>query len=168
MDEIGFAPAVSEEEAWSIVQAKAPKLRRSKIELRQHPFSGFIYRFRHPGSKRLLEERLHTLVDRFTGSAFITEAWAAPVVLKSLSQESRVSDPHWRSITFEEARQRATEMIRAASLRRYRLMLRRPLEELESYELIWKPNWLLTGTLMDRQLRILVDGLNGSFYVVGS
>src|SRR5690606_18866848 len=95
-------------------------------------------------------------------------SWSTPVTVTPTELDSKVSDPNWNTITYEEARNRATRIICAARLRRFRLAQHCDLEELESYELIWKPNWLLTGTIGTQKFKILVDGLNGGYYVVGS
>ena len=104
----GFAPTVGEEQAWSIVLARAPGLQRGAAVLRHHPFSGFVYRSRRPMPGRRYEDRVHTLVDRLTGSAYITAQWPVLESAGLRAAGSRVADPHWNTITFEEARRRAT------------------------------------------------------------
>lgn len=164
----GFAPAVSEEQAWDIVRAKAPGLRSGPATLRHHPFSGFVHRSLRPMPGRRHDDRVHTLVDRLTGSAFITAPWPQLEPVDLRTAESQVSDPSWNTISFEEARRRSTRIVRTATIRRAPLVSRMDIEEVEYHELLWKPNWLLDGTLGGRQLRILVDALGGGYYIVGS
>ncbi|HLT91812.1 MAG TPA: hypothetical protein VKZ85_12805 [Woeseiaceae bacterium] len=168
MGQLAFKASVTEEQAWQAIQARAPRISRIRAELRHHPFSGFVHRFYHPVHGASAPARVHTLVDRLTGKAFISEPWSELVEVDEASQGSSVSDPGWNTITFEQARERSLQVIRVAALRRYRLARRHALEELESHELLWKPNWLLTGMLGQQRLRVLVDGLTGSYYVVES
>lgn len=163
-----FALTVSEEQAWDIVRAKAPGLRPGAATLRYHPFSGFVHRSLRPVPGRRHEDRVHTLVDRFTGSAFITAPWPQLEEAGPGTAESQVSDPSWNTISFEEARRRSTRIVRTATIRRAPLASRMAIEEVEHHELLWKPNWLLDATLGPRELRILVDALGGGYYVVGS
>lgn len=168
MREAGFAPAVTEEQAWDIVLAEAPGLLPGTAALRHHPFSGFVHRSRRPVPGRRYEDRVHTLVDRLTGSAFVTAPWPLLEPVDPRVAESQVSDPSWNTISVEEARRRADRIVSTATLRPAPLASRMAIEEVEHHELIWKPNWLLGGTLGRCRLRILVDALSGGYYVVGS
>lgn len=169
MSGVKFAPAVTADQAWNVVRAKAPGLVRGAEELQYHPFSGFVHTFAVPKFRNpLRQERMNTLVDRYTGKAFITDPWPElePVAVDAVRHE--VSDPGWNSTSFEAARDKAARLVGTVAVRHLRLAQNPRVKEIASHELVWKPNWLLSGQLQKQPLRILVDALNGGYYVVGS
>lgn len=169
MSGLEFPSAVTADQAWAVVQAKAPGLVRGAEQLRYHPFSGFVHTFVVPRFRNPLgQERMNTLVDYYTGKAFITDPWPALTTVDAGVCRSEVSDPGWNSTSFDTARRRAARLVGTVAIRHLRLAQNPRLEETESHELVWKPNWLLTGQLQNRPVRILVDALNGGYYVVGS
>lgn len=123
-------------------------------------------RKRRAGNPRR-QERLNTLVDRYTGKAFVTDPWPALTLADEGVRRDEVSDPGWNSTSFETARRRAARLVATIAVRHLRLAGNPHVKETESHELVWKPNWLLSGELHNRPVRILVDGLNGGYYVVG-
>lgn len=164
-----FTATVSADQAWATIHAKAPRLQRVAESLSYHPFAGFehtfsVPRFRNP----LRREKVNTLVDRYTGKAFITGPWSKLQPIRNDDEGARVRDPGWNSTSFEAARMRASRLVGTVAMRHLRLAQNPRLEETESHELLWKPNWLLTGQLHDRTIRVLVDALNGDYYVVGA
>lgn len=168
-EQFQFTATVSADQAWAAVQAKAPRLARVGESLSYHPFAGFehvfsVPRFRNP----LRRERVNTLVDRYTGKAFITGPWSMLEPIRIGDERARVSDPGWNSTSFETARVQASRLVGTVAMRHLRLAQNPRLEETVSHELLWKPNWLLTGQLHDRTIRVLVDALNGGYYVVGA
>lgn len=167
MKELALAPLVTLEQAFSTVRDRAPDLAGADAELKYHPFAGFVYHLHH----RLLGLRrcaaVHTLVDRYTGKAWISDAWPG-LLREPLDEGSKVADPQWNTITFEDARERSERLIRTANLRRYRLSGQPRVEEVESREVIWKPNWLLSGVIAGQPVKVLVDGLSSRYYVLGS
>lgn len=110
---------------------------------------------------------VHTLVDRYSGKAYISDAWTE-LSRACPEQASKVSDPQWNTVSFDEARERSAKLVRTANLRRYRLSGQPRLEEVDSVDLIWKPNWLVTCAVDDRTVKVLVDGLTSQYYVLGS
>lgn len=169
MSALEFAPTVTADQAWALVQAKAPGLRRGGEQLRHHPFAGFVHTFAVPRFRNpLRQERMNTLVDRYTGKAFITDPWPALAAPDPAARRHEVNDPGWNSTSFATARRRAARLVGTVAMRHLRLAQNPRVREEESHELVWKPNWLLTGELQDRQVRILVDALSGGYYVVGS
>lgn len=168
MSRLEFSPTVTADQAWTVVRAKAPGLMRGTEELRYHPFSGFVHSFVVPKFRNpRRQERLNTLVDRYTGKAFVTDPWPALTLVDEHVRRDEVSDPGWNSTSFETARRRAARLVATIAVRHLRLAGNPQVKETESYELVWKPNWLLSGELHNRPVRILVDGLNGGYYVVG-
>lgn len=168
MGAVHFAARLSEEQAWEGVSKKAPGIRQLGAELSHHPFSGFVHGYR-TASRWAGESRIHTLVDRLTGKTFITDPW--PPLLAAEGEPAavgHVADPGWNTIGFEAARQRSGRLVSTAIMRKNKLGRDAGIREVASHELIWKPNWLLEAALGDRKLRILVDGMNGGYYVVGS
>lgn len=163
MTELELPPLLSEEQAWAALKAKAAGIEPESATLTYHPFAGFVHGMRLPRSKS--ESQVHTLVDRLTGKTFITDPWPA---LRPVSQKhAQVQDPHWNSVDFEEARMRSRKLVSTASLRKMKLGHNSRIREIEGHEKIWKPNWLLTGHLGKQKLQVLVDGMNGGYYVVG-
>lgn len=167
--QLQFTATLSSDQAWEIAQKKAPLLERVEQTLLYHPFAGFEYAFSVPRLRsKLRRERVNTLVDRYTGKAFITGPWSELQPIAMNEEARRVKDPGWNSTTFETARSKASRLVGTVAMRHLRLAQDPRVEETRSYELLWKPNWLLTGRLQDRTIQILVDGLNGDYYVVGS
>jgi hypothetical protein len=169
MSALKFSPVVTADQAWTVVRAKAPGLVRGAEELQYHPFSAFVHTFAVPKFRNpRRQERMNTLVDRYTGKAFITDPWPElePVLTDAVRNE--VSDPGWNSTSFEAARRKAARLVGTVAVRHLRLAQNPRVKELESHELVWKPNWLLSGQLQNRSIKILVDALNGGYYVVGS
>lgn len=167
--QLQFTATVSADQAWAVIQAKTPRLLRVGESLSYHPFAGFEHAFSVPRFRNALRrERVNTLVDRYTGKAFITGPWSMLQPIQIGDEWGRVSDPGWNSTSFETARTRASRLVGTVAMRHLRLAQNPRLEETESHELLWKPNWLLTGQLQDQKIRILVDALNGGYYVVGA
>ena len=164
-----FAPTLDAAQAAAVVRAKAPAFRSTAARLRWHPFAGFVYRVEHPLIRLTgRPQRAYTLVDRLSGSAALTDPWPP---LGELTEEQRgecVADPGWNSVDLDEARFRAKRLVATATMRRNRLSRAAEITEIGAYETLWKPNWLLTGRLGDRELTVLVDGLSGGYYVVGT
>ena len=163
-----FRPQITEEDAWQIVQERVPELSKTTTELRHHPFSGFVYRLSCDVNDLSLGDEVHALVDRYTGKAYLTSVWPALEELQRTSDIGVVADPGWNSVTFEQAQHKAVQLMRTASLRRFRLLHRKIPEQQQAFELIWKPNWVLTGLFNGQKLQVLVDGLSGAYYVIGS
>ncbi|MEQ8206625.1 MAG: hypothetical protein RIA65_10650 [Woeseia sp.] len=163
-----FQPQLSESDAWGVIEDRLPQVAKIAAELRHHPFSGFVHRIYCDMKDRSLGDEVHTLVDRYTGQAYLTAAWPRLDELPESSEIGKVADPGWNSVSFEQARQLAMQLLRTATMRRLRLLRRQAPEEKQGFELIWKPNWVLTGRHSDQELKILVDGLSGSYYVIGS
>jgi hypothetical protein len=163
-----LAPLVTLNQARGVIQRKAPSLNHIEAELKYHPFAAFAYRLHHSVFKLKRFAHVHTLVDVYTGKAYISDAWPTLIDQEPSMPGMEVADPHWNSVTFEQARLRSEKLVRTANLRRYRLSGQPWLEEIACEEIIWKPNWLLTGTIFGQTVRILVDGLTSRYYVVGS
>ncbi|ANO50568.1 hypothetical protein [Woeseia oceani] len=168
MVQYAFQPELDENDAWHAIEERLPDISRVAAELRHHPFSGFIHRVYCDMRDRSRAEDVHTLVDRYTGKAYLTPVWPKLEVLPESSAVGSAADPGWNSVSFEHAQQLALQLLRTATLRRLRLLRRKAPEKKQGYELIWKPNWVLTGMHGRQELRILVDGLSGSYYVIGS
>lgn len=161
-------PRLTEEDAWEVIEEREPHVCRIGVSLTHHPFSGFVHLVRHPGLPKDADSSIHTLVDRLTGRAYITEAWPLIEHASDACDFERVTDPGWNTITYEQARENATRLLRTAALRRYRLARFHTVEEQDGFELIWKPNWVLSAVLDNREFKVLVDGLNGGYYVIGT
>lgn len=163
MIEAEFPALLTREQASAAVRAKAAAFEVESASLSFHPFAGFIHSMTLPRTRA--ESTIHTLVDRLTGKTFITDPW--PELRHTASGQGRVDDPRWNSISFENARMRSRHLVATASLRKMKLGHNSRIREIHSYEMIWKPNWLLVGKLGDQELKVLVDGMNGGYYVVG-
>lgn len=163
MSDLEFPALVSEEQAWASVKAKAAGFEPENAALIYHPFAGFVHGMRLPRSKE--ESQVHTLVDRLTGKTFITDPW--PKMRQASQKHAQVQDPRWNSVNFEDARLRSRRLVSTASLRKMKLGHNSKIREIVSYERIWKPNWLLSGRLGSQKIQVLVDGMNGGYYVVG-
>ena len=165
---VSFPPVLTAEQAWQVVTKKTPGLQPAGQRLRWHPFSGFVFAVRHPLNAGGSPKRAFTLVDRLSGQATLTDPWPQLGELSAAQAGECVPDPGWNSIDADEAALRAHRLVSTAALRRNRLATSAEITVLRAVESLWKPNWLLTGALDGRSLTILVDGINGGYYVVGS
>ena len=163
MIEVEFPALLTREQASASVRAKAATFEVDSATLSYPPFAGFVHAMALP--RTMEESRIHTLVDRLTGKTFITDPW--PELRQAGAGSGRVEDPLWNSISFEDARLRSRRLVATASLRKMKLGHNSRIREIQSHEKIWKPNWLLAGRLGDQELKVLVDGMNGGYYVVG-
>lgn len=154
---------VDETEAWATLRQRAPKLRKLRAELKYHPFAGIVF-----DMPTLLGavQRVHTLVDYYTGKAFLTGEWKGHA--ETVPEHQRVTDPQWATVSLDQARHRASQTVATANLRRTRLAGRGGLRERHVVPTVWKPNWMFHTELEGRNLEIMVDGLNGSYFVIGS
>lgn len=160
-----LAVQIGADEATSIVLRRAPDAEASPAELFHHPFAAISYQVDHGVFGRRLPLRVHTMVDLCSGSPAICGPWPAPT---TEIDDDEVVGPS-PVVDLRTAEREASHGVLRALLKR-RFSLRQPnLRQLECLSPLYKPNWLVdlrldTGNSV---LRVLVDGLNGSYHPVG-
>ncbi|WP_279402288.1 hypothetical protein [Arthrobacter sp. JCM 19049] len=162
MNEVVLTTLVDEQDAWRVLKSKAPQLHAGSARLLHHPFAGFQFQVPQPARR---QRAAHVLVDYYSGKAFLSDPWrledAAGLDL------AKVKDPKWNTIDFETARHKAAALVRTASMRKAKLAWRGGVKEQSCVRTVWKPNWMLQARIADQDYRIMVDGLNGGYFVVG-
>lgn len=164
VNELVLRTMVDAQYAESILQAKAPGMKVISATQRHHPFAGFVFDVPHLADR---VGRTHTLVDYYSGKAFISDPWQ-PADPSDNVGFSPVLDPQWNTIDFDSARQKAKALLATASLRKARLAWKGGVREQRSVAKVWKPNWVLEAQLDGKSYRIMVDGLNGGYFFIGS
>lgn len=163
MTELVLDALVDERDAGRVLRAKAPGLEITQARLRHHPFAGFEFSVPRPGGGI---SRTHVLVDYFSGKGFLSGPWQHAE--QAPEEFDPVSDPGWNTIDFETARDRAAALVRTAALRRARLAWRGGVREEHSVQTVWKPNWVMDVALAGNAYQIMVDGVNGGYFIVGA
>lgn len=160
-------PLVSADRARDIVRRRAPALRQGDISLRFHPFAGFVHHVRNPMFGATHGTRAYTLVDRSTGKVFVTDPW--PPLERAAEEDAGLVAPEHPglALSMEQARALAARTVSVAALQKFRLARTSVITVADEHELVWKPNLLLTCHGRSGEIRILVDGLNGNYYVLG-
>lgn len=160
-------PLVSADRARDIVRRRAPALRQGDIGLRFHPFAGFVHHVRNPMFGATRGTRAYTLVDRSTGKVFVTDPWP-PLERVAEDDACPVAPEHpGLALSMAQARALAARTVSVAALQKFRLARTSVITVTDEHELIWKPNLLLTCHGRSGEIRILVDGLNGNYCVLG-
>lgn len=162
MSELVLETLVSEQDAGRALRAKAADITIHSARLRHHPFAGFRFHVPQPGGGG---KQAHVLVDYYSGKAFLSDPWRT--IAAADAKLDAVADPQWNTIDFQTARERAESLVRTAAMRRARLAWRGGTREVHSVETVWKPNWLVSSSIAGRDYRIMVDGLNGGYFVIG-
>ncbi|WP_417365615.1 hypothetical protein [Glutamicibacter arilaitensis] len=164
MNELVLKTLVDEQDAQRILSSKAPGMNIVSAKLRHHPFAGFIFTVPQLAGRT---GEVHALVDYYSGKAFVSDPWQEHEDLGNLALD-RVADPQWNTIDFDTARSRAKALLATAALRRARLAWRGGLREKRSVAKVWKPNWVIEAKLDGKSYRVMVDGLNGGYFFIGS
>ncbi|MGO1231703.1 hypothetical protein [Glutamicibacter arilaitensis] len=164
MNELVLETLVGAQDAQRILAAKAPGMKVVSAKLRHHPFAGFIFDVPQLAGQT---GQAHALVDYYSGKAFVSDPWQ---VQEGASAEAldQVADPRWNTIDFDTARKRAAALLSTAALRRARLAWRGGIKEQRSVAKVWKPNWVIEAKLEGTSYRVMVDGLNGGYFFIGS
>lgn len=164
MTDLVLRTLVDERDAQQILAAKAPGLEVATARLRHHPFAGFVFEIPQLAGRAGTS---HALVDYYSGKAFVTGPWQErePDACPPLDP---VADPQWNTIDFDTARRRATALLSTAALRRSRLAWRGGIRETRCVAKVWKPNWVIEATHEARSYCIMVDGVNGGYFIAGS
>ncbi len=164
MNELVLKTLVDGQDAQRILAAKAPGLTVESAKLRHHPFAGFIFEVPQLAGRT---GQAHALVDYYSGKAFVCDPWQAQEA-EAGQLLDLVADPQWNTIDFDTARERAKALLSTAALRRARLAWRGGIREKSSVAKVWKPNWVIEAKLQGKSYRIMVDGLNGGYFFIGS
>lgn len=164
VNELVLKTLVDDQDSQRILAAKAPGLRVESAKLRHHPFAGFIFEVPQLAGR---SGQAHVLVDYYSGKAFVCDPWQAEDA-ETDHVLDRVADPQWNTIDFDTARRRAKALLSTAALRRARLAWRGGVREKSSVAKVWKPNWMIEASLEKKSYRVMVDGLNGGYFIIGS
>ncbi|WP_190264183.1 MULTISPECIES: hypothetical protein [Glutamicibacter] len=164
MSELVLRTLVDGQDAQRILAAKAPGLAVTSAKLRHHPFAGFVFEVPQLAGRIA---QAHALVDYYSGKAFATDPWQVQDA-QAGQRMDLVADPKWNTIDFDSARERAKALLSTAALRRARLAWRGGIREKSSIAKVWKPNWVIEAKLEGKSYRIMVDGLNGGYFFIGS
>lgn len=134
-------------------------------QLIYHPYAGVGYVVDRTtlGQRRPLS--VHTMVDLRNGAPAICEAW--PELAQGVD-DCEIPGPS-PIVDARTARRQSRHCVLRALLKR-KFSLRHPaLVEVDYVSPLYKPNWILDLRIndQDRRVRVLVDGLNGGYHVVG-
>ncbi|MHA6800095.1 hypothetical protein [Bounagaea algeriensis] len=157
---------VPAQEAVDLCARRAPRAQVADAELHYHPFVAVAFDvirtrrglFRRRASGTSPSRRVHALVDAVGGRTYLTEPWP------ELERHDGFPGPSG-DITTVEAVRRATAAVSTQLLRGRRLLDPGVLQQAGVIDRVWKPNWVVPLVHRGRQLRVLVDGMNGSYYV---
>lgn len=157
--------SITPEQAWAVVSSRLPGARSVAVELDYHPFTAIVWRVeysrRFPGARKV-----RTLVDNLGGSAFISPAWPHPDAL-DFEWAGKLD---WSRIRISDSQARRTARHAAATslMRRAKLGQTFTLFESDFCTPLWKPNWKVVARWKELSVSVLVDGLDGSHYVIDS
>lgn len=160
---------VSSVAAHRIVLARAKRAKPLGARLCWHPFAGFVFALSQ--SRPKVSMRQHALVDLCTGAGMLTDPWPKLTTIARADEAGvsvRARDPGWQSIDSVRALGVARELTLTSSLKRLKLVGTPSLRVVERHDVLWKPNWLCSYEISGRTVEVLVDGVNGRFFVVGA
>ncbi|MGO1908276.1 MAG: hypothetical protein ACTH1C_05140 [Brevibacterium linens] len=168
-DPVRMSPHVTAAEALAVFQRKLPG---ALAEVRQshHPFWWAALDVRTRGLFRRdasgLGQRMDVLVNAVSGRGMIADftprgASAAPEEWSSLIGEQSGSLP-----TRDEAERSARSLARAKVVKTVKLGMGIEVTPAGGLRGVLKPNWIVTGGNAKHSATILVDGLDGSHYIV--
>ena len=157
---------VPAQEAVDLCVRRAPRAQVADAELHYHPFVAVAFDvtrsrrslLRRRATGTAPPRRVHALVDAVGGRTYLTEPWP------ELERHDVIHGPGGDIATGEAVR-RATAAVSTQILRSRRLLDPGGLQRVRVIDRVWKPNWVVPLVHRGRQLRVLVDGMNGSYYV---
>lgn len=158
-----MAAEVSAEDAWQRVFRRLPEARRGQVHLVHHPFTGVC--FEVTGRRGRSLGHAYALVDQRTGKAYLTDPWPE---LGPPPQDARPTEPAHAGASVANAVGVARRTIATGLVRKWRLGRSFVLRPVEVVTQVWKPNWIVEAHLGTDVITVIVDGLDGSHYVVGA
>ncbi|GHD06471.1 hypothetical protein [Zhihengliuella salsuginis] len=163
MTEVVLETMIGESDAQRLIREKAPSFQVLRSELAYRPYSGFVYRLEtRTGRSR----RVHTLVDRLSGKTSITEPWRTTALRDPKGRT--MDDSEWGQVSFAEARRRSRQAVDSTAQRsKSPVAGNREVDERLRHPTVWKPSWVLDGVVGGRDVRVLVDAVDGGSTVDG-
>lgn len=158
-----MAAAVDAGAAWQAVARRLPEAEQGPVRLVHHPFTGVC--FEVVGRRGRSLGHAYALVDQRTGKAYVTDPWPE---LGPVPDDARATTPAHEGASTARAVGVARRTIATGLVRRWRLGRTFVLHPVEVVTTIWKPNWLVDAHLGPDVISLIVDGLDGSHYVIGA
>lgn len=149
---------IGHREAWQLLASKLPGSQYLASNSTYHPFSAFEFDIIVKSSSI---GRIGVLVDAMGGSVSTISEWPET---RSLSETERnaLSTP---VLDLDAARVQARRASASRVMRKLKIGKLFTLFETRTIEILWKPNWMVELVWRDQDVRVLVDGLDGSYYV---
>ncbi|MCU4298763.1 hypothetical protein D3I60_17060 [Brevibacterium permense] len=168
-DPVRMDPHVTAAEALAVFQRKLPDA-LAAVQAVHHPFwwAGFDVRtrgfFRRSASGP--GQRMEVLVNAVSGRGMIADFTPCGVAVAPEEWLSLIGEQSGPLPTQDEAERTARSLARAKVVRTVKLGMGVEITPTGGLRGVLKPNWIVSGGNARHQATILVDGLDGSHYIV--
>lgn len=150
---------INRAEAWQVIESKLPGSKRMSVAPSHHPFFAFEYDII---VKHSSVGRVGILVDAVGGAVSTVSEWPTTRWLSDFE----CSSMRHVVLDTEAARIRARRAAASRVMRKLKIWKLFTLSETRVISTLWKPNWIVHAAWRAQYVHVLVDGLDGSYYVV--